>query len=127
VCRAAGPRLIGPNRFAGGVLVEVLKDVAVRLTPLAPADADEMVRALRSYPLLEGFRGAPPADVAALPDVLLRVVALADDLPQVVELDLNPVLVHERGASVLDARIRVAPAAPPTPRGAAPAASDAGR
>lgn len=97
---------------AGGVLVEVLKDLAVRLSPLTVGDAEAMVRGLRSYPLLTGFRGAPPVDVAALQDVLLRISLLADDLPRVAELDLNPVIVHEQGASIVDARIRVAPAEP---------------
>lgn len=93
---------------AGGTLVEVLKDVSVRLTPLTRSDAAEMVRELRTFPLLTGFRGQPPADVPALEDILLRVSALAEDLPQVAELDLNPVIVHPRGATVVDARIRVA-------------------
>jgi acetyl coenzyme A synthetase (ADP forming)-like protein len=103
---------------AGGVLVELLGDVSVRLAPLGQGDAAEMVRELKSFPLLTGFRGAPPRDLAALEDALLRVGALAEDLPQVAELDLNPLTVLERGAVVVDARIRVAPADPPRPLGA---------
>ena len=92
---------------AGGTLVELLRDVAVRLTPLSAQDASEMFRSLKSYPLLTGFRGAPQCDVAALENVLLRVGALAEDLPAVAELDLNPVIASERGAMVVDARVRV--------------------
>ncbi|MBI2467030.1 MAG: GNAT family N-acetyltransferase, partial [Candidatus Rokubacteria bacterium] len=103
---------------AGGVLVELLGDVSVRLAPLGREDAGEMVRGLRSYPLLTGFRGAPACDVPALEDALLRVSALAEDLPEVAELDCNPIIVHEKGALVIDARARVAPAQPPPPLGA---------
>lgn len=102
---------------AGGVLVELLRDVAVRLTPLTREDAGEMIRSLRTAPLLTGFRGSPPADVAALEEALLRVSALVEDLPQVAELDVNPLVVHERGAVVLDARVRVAMPEPPVPLG----------
>jgi acetyl coenzyme A synthetase (ADP forming)-like protein len=97
---------------AGGTLVELLRDVAVRLTPLTVEDASEMIRGLKSWPLLTGFRGAPPGDVAALENILLRVGALADELPAVAELDLNPVIVAERGATVVDARVRVKRPAP---------------
>jgi acyl-CoA synthetase (NDP forming) len=96
---------------AGGVLVELLKDVAVRLTPLTQRDAAEMVRELKTFPLLTGYRGDPPRDVAALEQALLRTALLVDDLPQIAEMDLNPILVHEHGATIVDARIRVAPAA----------------
>jgi acyl-CoA synthetase (NDP forming) len=77
-----------------------------------------MVRGLKTYPLLQGFRGAPPADVAALEDALLRVSALAEDLPEVVELDCNPLVVLDQGAVILDARVRIAPAEPAPPLGA---------
>ena len=97
---------------AGGVLVELIKDVSVRLTPLSRHDAQEMVDELRTRPLLSGYRGSPPRDVPALVDAVLRVAALVDDLPQVRELDLNPILVHENGATIVDARIRVAAARP---------------
>jgi acyl-CoA synthetase (NDP forming) len=97
---------------AGGVLVELLKDVSLRLTPLAEQDANEMVRELKTYPLLAGYRGGPPHDVPALVDAVLRVGALVEDLPQIAELDLNPIVVHEQGATVVDARVRVAPAEP---------------
>ncbi len=108
---------------AGGVFVELLKDIAVRLTPLTREDAAEMVRELKSYPLLTGFRGSPPVDVAAFEEALLRLSALAEDLPDVAEADLNPVLVREHGAVILDARIRVEPAQRPPPLGARTAPS----
>jgi len=98
---------------AGGVLVELLKDVAVRLAPLNRDEAQEMIRSLKSAPLLTGYRGQPPVDAGALEDALLRVSALVEDLPQVAEMDLNPIIVHATGAMIVDARIRVAPATPP--------------
>jgi acetyl coenzyme A synthetase (ADP forming)-like protein len=102
---------------AGGTAVELLKDVAVRITPLTGADAAEMIRSLVTYPLLDGYRGAPKADVAALEQVLLRLSALVEDHPDVAELDCNPVAVlpHGRGAVVLDARVRLERHAPPPP------------
>jgi acetate---CoA ligase (ADP-forming) len=92
---------------AGGIMVELMKDVSVRLTPLSREDAVAMIHELKTYPLLEGYRGSPPRDVAALEDVILRIGALVDDFPGIAELDLNPVLVHERGATIVDARIRI--------------------
>jgi acyl-CoA synthetase (NDP forming) len=95
---------------AGGVLVELIKDVAVRLAPLSRRDAEEMVRELKSFPLLTGYRGANAGDVEALVDTVLRVSALVEDLPQIAELDLNPILVHTKDVTVVDARIRLAAA-----------------
>ena len=66
-----------------------------------------MIRELKTYPLLTGFRGSPVADVSALEEGLLRVSAMVEDLPQIAELDCNPFVVHENGATILDARIRV--------------------
>jgi acetyl coenzyme A synthetase (ADP forming)-like protein len=99
---------------AGGHAVELLGDVAVRLAPLGPRAASEMVRSLRTFPLLDGYRGAPRAALAAVEDVLLRVSALAAAHPEIAELDCNPLLVSPDGALVLDARIRVT--APTVPR-----------
>ena len=93
---------------AGGVQVELLRDVSVRLTPLAKEDASEMVRSLKTFPLLNGFRGAPVGDVAALEDGLLRVSAMVEDNNQIAELDCNPFVVRKSGAVILDARVRVA-------------------
>jgi acyl-CoA synthetase (NDP forming) len=100
---------------AGGVAAEVMKDVAVRITPLSDRDAHTMVTSLRSYPLLEGFRGAPQADVAALEEVLLRVGAMVEAHPEVAEMDCNPVVVSPGGALIVDARVRVEAVAPAGP------------
>ncbi len=103
---------------AGGTAVELLKDVAVRITPLTDLDARQMVHSLATFPLLDGYRGAPKADVAALEDVLLRVSALVDERPEVAELDCNPVIVGPGGAVIVDARIRIEQPAAPPPLGA---------
>jgi acetyl coenzyme A synthetase (ADP forming)-like protein len=100
---------------AGGGNVELLGDVQTRLAPLSRADATEMLEALRTYPLLDGYRGAPRADVSALQDVLVRVAALVAAHPEIAELDCNPVLVSPAGAVVVDARVRIE-----TPRRARP-------
>jgi acetyl coenzyme A synthetase (ADP forming)-like protein len=92
---------------AGGVQVELLKDVSVRLTPLSNEDASEMIRELKTYPLLTNFRGSVASDIAALEEGLSRVSAMVEDIPQIAELDCNPFVVHESGATILDARIRV--------------------
>jgi acyl-CoA synthetase (NDP forming) len=103
---------------AGGTNMELLKDVTVRLSPLSAADAADMLRGLRTFPLLTGYRGAPPCDVAALEDVLLRIGALAEDHPAIAELDCNPVIVSATGAVLADARVRLEDAAPQRPLGA---------
>jgi acetate---CoA ligase (ADP-forming) len=100
---------------AGGTAVELLKDVAVRITPLTDLDAAEMVRSLATYPLLDGYRGAPRADVAALEDLLLRVSALVEAHPTIAELDCNPIKVLPDGVVVVDARVRIEAASPPLP------------
>jgi acyl-CoA synthetase (NDP forming) len=105
---------------AGGVGVELTKDVSVRLAPITDKDAGEMVRSLATFPLLQGYRGSPPADVAALEEVLLRVSALVDAHPEIVEMDCNPVKVLPRGCVIVDARIRVARSDPAPPLGARP-------
>jgi acyl-CoA synthetase (NDP forming) len=92
---------------AGGTAVELMRDVAVRVTPITDLDASEMVSSLRTYPLLTGFRGAPNADVDALEEIILRVGALVDAHPSVAEMDCNPVMVLSKGAVIVDARIRV--------------------
>ena len=93
----------------GGVYVEILRDVVFRITPLTDKDASEMVRSIRGYKLLQGYRGAPEADVAAVQDLLLRMSRLVEELPEIAELDLNPVKALEpgQGCVILDARIRV--------------------
>lgn len=101
---------------AGGVLTDLLGDRAFRGLPLTDTDVEEMTTSLRSARLLAGFRGAPPADAAALRDVVHRVALMADQIPEVAELDLNPVVVATSGLSVVDVKIRLAPpAAVPDP------------
>jgi acetyltransferase len=91
----------------GGIYVEVLKDVAFRLAPLSREEVHEQVRSIQTYPLLQGVRGDPPADIAAAEEVVLRVSQLVVDFPEIVEMDINPLVVHNKGegAIVLDARI----------------------
>jgi acyl-CoA synthetase (NDP forming) len=100
---------------AGGTAVELLKDVSVRITPLTDREAAEMIRSLRTFPLLDGFRGAPKADVPALENLLLRVGAMVEAHPEIAEMDLNPVMVLQVGARIVDARIRVEHAQPALP------------
>jgi acyl-CoA synthetase (NDP forming) len=100
---------------AGGTAVELLRDVAVRITPLTDREAAEMIRSLKTYPLLDGYRGAPKADVPALEEVLLRVSAMVEAHPEISEMDLNPVMVLPEGAVIVDARIRVEAAEPRPP------------
>ena len=96
----------------GGVAVELLRDVSLRVAPLTDHDAEEMVREIGGYPLLNGYRGAPLSNVASVIDLLHRVSRLASDHPEIMELDLNPVVVFHGDASCLaiDARLRLAPA-----------------
>jgi acetate---CoA ligase (ADP-forming) len=100
---------------AGGVTVELIRDVSVRVAPISDLEAADMVRSLATFPLLDGFRGASPKDIKALEDVVLRVSALAVDQPAIVEMDLNPVMVLDRGAVAVDARVRVQPPGPLAP------------
>ncbi len=91
----------------GGVQAELLKDIVLRLHPLTEADASEMVSSIKTARLFEGFRGAPPSDIKAVQDLLLRLSAMVEDIPQVAELDFNPVKVMAigEGYRVVDARI----------------------
>lgn len=93
----------------GGTYAELLNDVALRLHPLTDFGARELISSIRMAKLLEGFRGSPPSDTQALEDLLLRLSALVEDIPEIAELDLNPVKVMPRGEGywVVDARIMV--------------------
>ena len=91
----------------GGILVEVLKDVAFRIVPLEPRDARQMIREIKGFPALQGFRGQEPADLEALEKLLLKVSAFVDAHPEIEELDLNPVFAYKDGALAVDARIVV--------------------
>ncbi|GAB3829087.1 hypothetical protein GCM10027610_015200 [Dactylosporangium cerinum] len=88
---------------------DLLGDRALRLLPLTDRDAARMWRSLRAAALLTGYRGAPPVDTAALEDLLLRLGRLAEDLPDVAELDLNPVLAEPHGCTAVDVKLRLAP------------------
>jgi acyl-CoA synthetase (NDP forming) len=89
----------------GGTLVEVLKDVSLRIAPLSEKDAAEMVSECRAARVLAGVRGAKPADVVAIKDLLLAVSDLIQAHPEIEELDLNPVFVYDHGLLVADARV----------------------
>jgi acetate---CoA ligase (ADP-forming) len=93
----------------GGIHVEILGDVRFRITPLTDRDAAEMVREIRGYRLLEGYRGHQPADVEAVQNILLRLSRLVEEVPEIKELDLNPIfaLAPGEGCRIVDARIRV--------------------
>lgn len=96
----------------GGIHTELLGDRAFRLVPMTDLDAGRMWRSLRGAPLLTGYRGSAPVDTAALEDLLLRLGRLAEDLPEVAELDLNPVLAGPEGVVAVDAKLRLAPTGP---------------
>ncbi|MFQ5933266.1 MAG: acetate--CoA ligase family protein [Dehalococcoidia bacterium] len=89
----------------GGIMVEVLKDVAFRIVPLNKRDAQEMVREIKGYPILEGYRGQEPASVEMLEEALLKLSAFAEAHSEVREIDLNPVFVYGDGLTAVDARI----------------------
>ncbi|MFP3898261.1 MAG: acetate--CoA ligase family protein [Dehalococcoidia bacterium] len=91
----------------GGIHAEFFKDIAFRIHPLTDVDVQDMVRSVKAYQLLTGWRGSKPSDIEALEDLLLRVSAMVEDLPQISELDLNPVMAQEegRGYVVVDARV----------------------
>jgi len=89
----------------GGILVEILKDVSFRIVPLVKRDAAEMIRDIKGYPLLEGYRGQEPVDVANLEDMILKVSDFVEKHPEIKELDLNPIFAYKDGAVAVDARI----------------------
>jgi acyl-CoA synthetase (NDP forming) len=100
----------------GGTLVELFADVVLRLHPITDIDAAEMINELRGVRLLRGYRGSAPADEMALREVLLRISALIEACPDILELDINPLKVLPQGACVIDARIRVGHIAVPPSR-----------
>jgi acetyl-CoA synthetase (ADP-forming) len=89
----------------GGIFVEVLKDVAFRIAPLTEYDAREMIQEIKGYPVLTGIRGQKPADINSIVDVILKVSKLVTEHMRIEQLDLNPILVYEKGATIVDARI----------------------
>jgi len=89
----------------GGVFVEVLKDVTFRIAPITEDEACEMMSEVKAYPLLKGYRNTPPADLTAITKILVNTSKLVMDHPEIKELDLNPIMVYEKGAKTVDARI----------------------
>ncbi len=89
----------------GGIFVELLKDVTFRIAPITEQEAAEMVVGVRAYPLLNGYRNTPPADVKAIVNTLLAVSRLITEHPEIKEMDLNPVMAYEKGSKTVDARI----------------------
>jgi len=89
----------------GGILVEVLKDVSFRIVPITRRDAAEMIREIKGYPLLEGYRGQEPADIAALEELMVKVSQFVEQNPEIKELDLNPIFAYGDSAIAVDARI----------------------
>jgi acetyl-CoA synthetase (ADP-forming) len=89
----------------GGIFVELLKDVNFRVAPITTDDAKDMITQLKAYPLLNGYRNTPPADIDALVNILCAVSRLVMENPEIKELDLNPVMAYPKGAKTVDARI----------------------
>ncbi len=89
----------------GGVLVEVLKDVAFRIVPLTRRDATQMIHEIKGYPLLEGYRGQEPANVPMIEDTILKVSGFVEQHPEIKELDLNPIFAYKDGLTAVDARV----------------------
>ena len=89
----------------GGILVEILKDVSLRIVPLTRQDAKEMVREIKGLPLLQGYRGSEPVDIENLENMLLTVSDFVEKTPEIKELDLNPIFAYKDGAVAVDARV----------------------
>ncbi|UCC27395.1 MAG: acetate--CoA ligase family protein [Candidatus Bathyarchaeota archaeon] len=89
----------------GGIFVEVLKDVTFRIAPISESDAREMVTEVKASPILKGYRGQPPADIKAVVEILMNTSRLVMEHQEIKELDLNPIMVYEKGAKTVDARI----------------------
>ena len=93
----------------GGIMVEILKDVSFRVLPISPKAAREMIAETKSYPILTGARGTKPADQKALVNLLLLCSDIIEAYPEIDEMDLNPVIVHHQGVSIVDSRIILKP------------------
>jgi len=89
----------------GGIFVEILKDVSFRLAPISRTDAEEMVKEIKAYKILEGARGMPRADQETIVGILLATSKMLMECPEIKELDMNPVIVYEKGARIVDARV----------------------
>ncbi|MCD6278097.1 MAG: acetate--CoA ligase family protein, partial [Desulfurococcales archaeon] len=91
----------------GGIFVEILKDVSFRVAPLEPKDAEEMIREIKTYKILEGYRGMPPRDIEAVKDILMRVSKLMLEVGEVQDIDLNPIMLYEKGRGAVAVDVRV--------------------
>ncbi len=89
----------------GGIFVELLKDVSFRVIPVEQRDAQEMIKEIKGYPLLQGYRGKEPANISALVEIILKISKLIEENPQIKELELNPILAYKNKAVAVDARI----------------------
>jgi acyl-CoA synthetase (NDP forming) len=89
----------------GGTFVEIMKDVSFRVAPINEDDARQMISEVKAYPILLGYRGQPPRDIDTIVKILLNTSKLVMDHQDIKELDLNPVIVYEKGAKTVDARI----------------------
>jgi len=100
-------RQFGPTVMfgLGGVFVEVLDDVSFRVAPVSEADAEEMIREIRGYRILRGYRGRPPADLEAVKEIIFKVSRMVTELREIGEVDLNPIYVYEEGAVAVDVKI----------------------
>jgi acyl-CoA synthetase (NDP forming) len=93
----------------GGVLVEVLDDTTIHLAPITAEEALQMVKEIRGFPLLSGYRGSPKADLESLTAIMVQVSRIIQEIPEIGEIDLNPIFLYEMGAITVDARIILAP------------------
>ena len=111
VCGVATDPQYGPMVMfgLGGVFIEVMKDVTFRMAPLTDIDADEMIRGVKAYQLLQGARGTTPAQIDQLRECLLRISQLVQDFPSITELDINPLIISEKNGEgiAVDGRIKV--------------------
>ena len=93
----------------GGITVEILKDVSFRIVPISRKDATEMIREIKGYPLLKGYRGGNPVDLPFLEELIMKVSDFVEKYPEIKELDLNPIFAYSKGALAVDARILLEP------------------
>ena len=91
----------------GGIYVETLRDVTFRVSPLARQEAEEMIDQVRAHALLDGVRGQPPMDKIAIVDALLRISQLVQDFPEIIEMDINPLMVYHQGEGALALDMRL--------------------
>ena len=89
----------------GGIFTEVLKDISVRVLPITEEDIDDMIKEIKAYPILKGIRGRKSKDINAIKELLIRLAKIAEDYPEIEEIELNPFMVHEKGISIVDTLI----------------------